>query len=51
MKYKNIKTGFVFDSQCEIKAEGWVKLDPQPVITEEKKADKPVRTRRTKKDE
>lgn len=46
MTYKNTKTGFVFNSPCEIKAEGWVKLDPQPTIDE-----KPVKPKRTKKDD
>lgn len=50
MTYKNTKTGFVFNTECEIKAEGWVKLDPQPIITEEKE-EKPVKTKRTKKNE
>ena len=31
MKYKNLKTGFVFETACEIHGEGWVKLDPQPI--------------------
>ena len=49
MKYKNTKTGFVFDSPCEIQAEGWEKLNPSPV--KEVKEDKPVRAKRTKKDD
>lgn len=50
MTYKNTKTGFVFNSPCEIKAEGWVKLDPQPTITEEKEEKKPVNKKRNKND-
>lgn len=50
MKYKNTKTGFVFDSPCELKGEDWVKLSPSPV-KEEKTEDKPVRTKRNKKDD
>lgn len=46
MRYKNTKKGFVFDSPCEIKAEGWVKLDPKPAPEEKK----PVK-KRTKKDD
>ena len=51
MTYKNIKTGFVFDSPCEINAEGWVKLDP-PVIEKKKddKAEKPAAKKRTSKE-
>lgn len=49
MTYKNTTTGFVFSSPCEIKAEGWVKLDPQPTIKEEKEI-KPVKKRTRKND-
>ena len=42
--YKNTKTGFVFNSPCEIKAEGWVKLNPKPFSNEkESKEEKPVK--------
>lgn len=41
MTYRNKATGFVFSTPCEIKAEGWEKLDPQPTISEEKKELKP----------
>lgn len=47
MKYKNVKTGFVFATTCEIKGEGWVRLDPSPVIKE--KEEKPKTTKRVKK--
>lgn len=50
MTYKNTKTGFVFDSPCEIKAEGWELLNPSPILEKEKEV-KPVRAKRTKKDE
>lgn len=33
MTYRNKATGFVFSTDCEIKAEGWEKLDPQPTIS------------------
>ena len=49
MKYKNTKTGFVFDSPCVIKAEGWEILDPRPTIEEIK--EKPVKSKRNKKDD
>lgn len=45
MKYKNLKTGFIFETPCEVKAEGWVKLDPQP------KEEKPTKTKRKKNEE
>ena len=51
MIYKNTKTGFVFNSPCEIKAEGWEVLNPAPSSKEkEEKEVKPVK-KRTKKDE
>lgn len=49
MTYKNVKTGFIFETSCEIKAEDWVKLDSQPTISE-KEEEKPVKSiKRTKK--
>lgn len=52
MKYRNVKTGFVFETSCEIKGEGWVKLDPQPTISkgvEEKPKTTKTVTKRAKK--
>lgn len=39
MTYKNIKTGFVFNSSCEIKGADWIKVESAPdlVKTETKK--------------
>jgi len=53
MIYKNTKTGFVFETPCEVKAEGWENLSPKPITkaVKEEKDVKPVRTRRTKKDD
>lgn len=52
-QYKNIKTGFVFSTECELQGEDWEKLSPSPVITKETVAEeveeKPVKTKRTKK--
>lgn len=48
MKYRNEKTGFVFETTAEVVAEGWVKLDPQPT-TAEVKEEKPKRKRTVKK--
>ena len=49
MKYQNIKTGFVFESDSECKGEGWVKLNPRSA-PDETNEEKPVKTKRTKKD-
>ena len=46
MKYRNIKTGFVFDSPCELKGADWEKIPTAPI-----KEEKPVKAKRTKKDE
>lgn len=34
MRYKNSKTGYIFDTECEIKGQDWVKLDPDPDTAE-----------------
>ena len=47
MKYKNTKTGFVFEANTEIKGEDWVKLDPQPSL--KASAEKTEPTRKTKR--
>lgn len=49
MTYMNTKTGFVFNSPCELKGKDWVQVvsSPTPIAKEEKK---PVK-KRTKKDE
>lgn len=49
MKYKNLETGFIFESKSEISAEGWVKLDPQPTKKVEESEEKPKRKRTVKK--
>lgn len=48
MKYKNIKTGFVFESKTEIKGEDWVILDPQPSLKASEKTEPKKKTKRTK---
>lgn len=32
MKYRNIKTGFVFESDTECKGEDWEALSPSPKV-------------------
>ena len=49
MKYQNIKTGFVFESDSECKGKDWVRLNSSPV-SEDAKEEKPTRAKRTKKD-
>jgi hypothetical protein len=34
-QYKNIKTGFIFETECELHGEDWEKLSPSPVISED----------------
>ena len=46
MTYKNRRTGFVFDSPCEVKGEEWECLTPSSLKKEE---DKPVKPKRIKK--
>lgn len=43
MWYQNIKTGFVFESKTEITGEDWVKLNPQPNVSEDTKPKKRVK--------
>lgn len=50
MKYRNTKTGFVFDTPCTIKAEGWEVLNPQPSVKAEKE-EKPARVKKERKHE
>ena len=49
MTYKNTKTGFVFNSPCELNGKDWVKItsSPEPIPKEEKK---PVKKRTKKND-
>ena len=47
MKYKNTKTGFVFDTPCELKGADWELIPEAPI----KKNEKPVKPKRSKKDE
>lgn len=49
MTYKNVKTGFVFTTDSVISAPDWVKLDPEPTISEEKPKSKTKKV--TKKNE
>lgn len=49
MKYKNTKTGFVFDTPCELKGADWELISSAPIKSEEK--EKPVKPKRNKKDE
>lgn len=50
MKYQNTKTGFVFDTPCELKGEDWVLL-PGPSSKVKEKENKPVKPKKEKKDE
>lgn len=51
MKYRNIKTGFEFESDSECKGEDWESLSPSPVAPvqqpDEEVKTKPKRTRKT----
>lgn len=49
MKYQNTKTGFVFETKSEVKAEGWVLLDPRPTIAEDKKPEPKPRKKKVEK--
>jgi len=44
MKYQNTKTGFVFDTPCELKGDDWVKL-PSPSQKVKVEKDKPVKAK------
>ena len=49
-KYKNIKTGFIFETSCTLKGEDWEEIsNPLPIKDEEVKEEKPIKTKRTKK--
>lgn len=48
MKYQNNVTGLIYNFNCEIKGEHWVKLDAPSEIAEEKK-EEPKKTKRVKK--
>lgn len=50
MKYKNTKTGFVFETPCKLKGQDWVEM-PSPSLVKEKEEKKPVRAKKEKKDE
>ncbi len=53
MKYRNINTGFVFESDTECKGEGWECLSPPPEVApvqQPEKEDKP-KPKRIKKHE
>lgn len=47
MKYRNTKTGFVFDSDTECKGEDWEKLN-SPSTSKETKEEKPAKAKRIK---
>lgn len=50
MTYKNTKTGFVFDTPCELKGADWVEMPgPSPKVKE--KEEKPAKTKKEKKNE
>ena len=51
MTYKNKATGFVFSTDCKIKAEGWDCLDPQPTISAEAEEKKTKLKKRNKNDD
>lgn len=50
MKYKNTKTGFVFETPCELNGADWEKISTAPIKKEKKSDEKPV-VKRNKKDE
>lgn len=51
MKYQNTKTGFVFETPCELSGEDWVKMPSPSSVVKEKEEKKPVRAKKEKKDE
>lgn len=52
-RYKNIKTGFVFDTSCTLSGKDWKEISGPLPIKEKKEeeidAEKPIKTKRTKK--
>lgn len=46
MKYKNTKTNFVFETECEVQGPNWVKLEEVPAVTEEENTKEPKKTKR-----
>ncbi|MDO4800613.1 MAG: hypothetical protein Q4A15_00460 [Prevotellaceae bacterium] len=48
MTYKNIKTGFMFDTPCDLKGADWIKVESAPIIVKEEKEKKPVKKKVTK---
>lgn len=46
MKYKNTKTNFVFETECEVQGLDWVKLEEVPAKTEEENTKEPKKTKR-----
>lgn len=50
-KYKNIKTGFIFETSCTLKGEDWEEIsNPLPILEKEERVEeKPIKTKRTKK--
>ena len=49
MVYKNVKTGFMFESQCEVVGADWVKIESAPIISVEKKEEQKPKKKRTVK--
>lgn len=47
MKYRNKKTGFILNTECECKGEEWECLTPHPTIEPKVEEEKPKK--RTKK--
>lgn len=49
-KYKNIKTGFVFETSCTLSGKDWREISSSlPIKKEEREEEKPIKTKRTKK--
>lgn len=48
MKYKNIKTGFVFETQAKIEGADWVLVEEAKKQDEPKKAEKPKTKKKAK---
>lgn len=49
MKYMNTKTGYVFESDAEIKGGNWVKLNSQPSVTKKEENTTPKKRTTRKK--
>ena len=48
MTYKNIKTGFVFNSPCVLSGADWIKVESAPVLVKAEEKKKPVKKKVSK---